>query len=183
MQFCTGHLYTSENPDVKEQCPGNSVWRLPQWCCQQSWDTSFQLQGITTRPPGSYSGRFFAFYIILAKKSYASNDCQLWKTTICDKRRYIFFVNIFENVELIQAGQLNVRRCRLGNVVLLERGKMVDVQPPPLRSLDDFLWNSARFSAPDIRNLEKWNNRIINNLLYYQTNYFASFLGLLLLVG
>lgn len=60
---------------------------------------------------------------------------------------------------------------------------MVDVQPPPLRTLDDYLFSSARFSAPDIRNLERCNNRIINNLLYYQTNYFISALAVLLLVG
>ncbi|KAJ8358803.1 hypothetical protein SKAU_G00153280 [Synaphobranchus kaupii] len=61
--------------------------------------------------------------------------------------------------------------------------KMADVQPPPLRTLDDFLFGSARFSVPDVRNLERWNNRIINNLLYYQTNYFASAAIFLVLVG
>lgn len=60
---------------------------------------------------------------------------------------------------------------------------MVDVQPPPLRSLDDFLLSSARFAAPDLRDLDRWNNRIINNLLYYQSNYFLSAVLLLLLVG
>ncbi|XP_028850290.1 PRA1 family protein 2 [Denticeps clupeoides] len=59
----------------------------------------------------------------------------------------------------------------------------MDVQPPPLRTLDDFILSSARFSFPDVRNLERWNNRIINNLLYYQSNYFVSFLALLALVG
>ncbi|XP_030639945.1 PRA1 family protein 2 [Chanos chanos] len=60
---------------------------------------------------------------------------------------------------------------------------MVDVQPPPFRTLDDFLLSSARFSVPDFRNLERWNNRIINNLLYYQSNYFASAVGFFLIVG
>ncbi|XP_016345717.1 PRA1 family protein 2-like isoform X1 [Sinocyclocheilus anshuiensis] len=60
---------------------------------------------------------------------------------------------------------------------------MVDVQPPPFRTLDDFLLGSARFSVPDVRNLDRWNNRIINNLLYYQSNYFASAVAFLLLVG
>ncbi|XP_036946139.1 PRA1 family protein 2 [Acanthopagrus latus] len=60
---------------------------------------------------------------------------------------------------------------------------MADVQPPPLRSLDDFLLSSARFAVPDVRDLDRWNNRIINNLLYYQSNYFLSALGLLLIVG
>ncbi|XP_029913691.1 PRA1 family protein 2 [Myripristis murdjan] len=60
---------------------------------------------------------------------------------------------------------------------------MVDVQPPPLRSLDDFVLGSARFAAPDVRDLDRWNNRIINNLLYYQSNYLLSLLGFLLLVG
>lgn len=60
---------------------------------------------------------------------------------------------------------------------------MADVQPPPLRSLDDFLLSSARFAVPDLRDLDRWNNRIINNLLYYQSNYFLSAVLLLLLVG
>ncbi|MEQ2165712.1 hypothetical protein GOODEAATRI_019963 [Goodea atripinnis] len=60
---------------------------------------------------------------------------------------------------------------------------MAGVQPPPLRSLDDFLLSSARFAVPDVRDLERWNNRMINNLLYYQTNYFLSTLGVLLIVG
>ncbi|KAM7372576.1 hypothetical protein PAMP_009734 [Pampus punctatissimus] len=60
---------------------------------------------------------------------------------------------------------------------------MAGVQPPPLRSLDDFLLSSARFAVPDLRDLDRWNNRIINNLLYYQSNYLLSALGFLLLVG
>ncbi|AWP18353.1 putative PRA1 family protein 3-like [Scophthalmus maximus] len=60
---------------------------------------------------------------------------------------------------------------------------MEGVRPPPLRSLDDFLLSSARFALPDVRDLDRWNNRIINNLLYYQSNYLLSALGLLLLVG
>ncbi|KAK5855677.1 hypothetical protein PBY51_007335 [Eleginops maclovinus] len=60
---------------------------------------------------------------------------------------------------------------------------MAGVQPPPLRSLDDFLLTSARFAVPDVRDLDRWNNRIINNLLYYQSNYFLSALILLLTVG
>lgn len=60
---------------------------------------------------------------------------------------------------------------------------MAGVQPPPLRSLDDFLLTSARFAVPDVRDLDRWNNRIINNLLYYQSNYFLSAAGFLLIVG
>uniref|UniRef100_A0A3Q4AQM1 PRA1 family protein n=1 Tax=Mola mola TaxID=94237 RepID=A0A3Q4AQM1_MOLML len=60
---------------------------------------------------------------------------------------------------------------------------MAGVRPPPLRSLDDFLLSSARFAVPDMRNLDRWNNRIINNLLYYQSNYFVCALVLLFMVG
>ncbi|KAG7477497.1 hypothetical protein MATL_G00070230 [Megalops atlanticus] len=60
---------------------------------------------------------------------------------------------------------------------------MADVQPPPLRTMDDFLLGSARFSIPDVRNLERLNNRIINNLLYYQSNYFVSVIIFLVIVG
>lgn len=76
-----------------------------------------------------------------------------------------------------------IPRCMLGRQVYYRLEKMADVQPPPLRTLDDFLLSSARFAVPDVRDLDRWNNRIINNLLYYQSNYFLSALGLLLIVG
>ncbi|KAK0135782.1 PRA1 family protein 3 [Merluccius polli] len=60
---------------------------------------------------------------------------------------------------------------------------MQDVQTPPLRTLGDFLLGSARFALPDLRNPERVNHRIINNLLYYQTNYLVSALGFLLVPG
>lgn len=41
-----------------------------------------------------------------------------------------------------------------------------------VRPIDDFIWGTARFSMPNVNDLEKWNNRIVQNLLYYQTNYF-----------
>ncbi|XP_051864897.1 PRA1 family protein 2-like [Pristis pectinata] len=58
-----------------------------------------------------------------------------------------------------------------------------EVQLPPFRTLDDFLCSSARFSLPDLKDPLRWNNRVINNLLYYQTNYLATVAGILLLVG
>ncbi|XP_017770492.1 PREDICTED: PRA1 family protein 3 [Nicrophorus vespilloides] len=42
----------------------------------------------------------------------------------------------------------------------------------PLRPLDDFLLDSARFQLPDVNDIEKWGKRVSNNLLYYQSNYF-----------
>lgn len=42
----------------------------------------------------------------------------------------------------------------------------------PLRTLDDFLLESARFQIPNFQDFEKWGKRVTNNLLYYQTNYF-----------
>uniref|UniRef100_A0A8C6WFX0 PRA1 family protein n=1 Tax=Neogobius melanostomus TaxID=47308 RepID=A0A8C6WFX0_9GOBI len=50
---------------------------------------------------------------------------------------------------------------------------MADVRPPPLRTLDDFALGSARFAVPCVRDVDRWNNRVVNNLLYYQTNYLA----------
>ncbi|CAJ0580045.1 unnamed protein product, partial [Mesorhabditis spiculigera] len=44
---------------------------------------------------------------------------------------------------------------------------------PPFRGLDDFLLESARYERPPLNDLTRWNNRIIANLLYYQTNYFS----------
>uniref|UniRef100_A0A8C0DVA9 PRA1 family protein n=1 Tax=Balaenoptera musculus TaxID=9771 RepID=A0A8C0DVA9_BALMU len=34
-----------------------------------------------------------------------------------------------------------------------------------------FLPGSDRFARPDFRDISKWNNRVVSNLLYYQTNY------------
>ncbi|XP_015120932.1 PRA1 family protein 3 isoform X2 [Diachasma alloeum] len=54
---------------------------------------------------------------------------------------------------------------------------------PPLRSLDDFVLESARFQIPNFRDLDKWNNRVVQNLLYYQTNYFFMAIIIFLIVG
>lgn len=53
---------------------------------------------------------------------------------------------------------------------------------PPLRSLDDFAFGSARFQLPNLQDLEKWGNRVVKNLLYYQTNYFGVFLVIYVLM-
>uniref|UniRef100_S4RR54 PRA1 family protein n=1 Tax=Petromyzon marinus TaxID=7757 RepID=S4RR54_PETMA len=60
---------------------------------------------------------------------------------------------------------------------------MADVRFPPLRAADDFVLGVARFGAPDMSDPARWNNRIINNLLYYQSNYAASIVAIMLLVG
>ena len=46
---------------------------------------------------------------------------------------------------------------------------------PPLRALDDFVLGSARLVAPDPCDPQRWCHRVINNLLYYQTNYLICF--------
>ncbi|KAG0724030.1 PRA1 family protein 3 [Chionoecetes opilio] len=53
----------------------------------------------------------------------------------------------------------------------------------PLRSLDDFLMESARFQIPNLKDGEKWANRVVQNLLYYQTNYFLTHLVIFAVVG
>jgi len=58
-----------------------------------------------------------------------------------------------------------------------------DLELPPLRNLDDFLLESARFQIPNIKDLDKWGNRVVNNLLYYQTNYFFMSVVIFLIVG
>ncbi|CAJ0919775.1 unnamed protein product [Ranitomeya imitator] len=49
----------------------------------------------------------------------------------------------------------------------------MDVLVAPLRAWDDFFPGSDRFSRPDFQDISRWNNRVISNLLYYQTNYLA----------
>lgn len=45
------------------------------------------------------------------------------------------------------------------------------LQFAPLRPLDEFILGSARFQLPDLSDFEKWGNRVVKNLCYYQTNY------------
>merc|ERR1719356_2275902 len=62
--------------------------------------------------------------------------------------------------------------------------KMIDdLSLPPMRSADDFFpGGSARFGSPDLNDLQRVNNRMVNNLLYYQSNYFALFFACLSIV-
>ena len=59
----------------------------------------------------------------------------------------------------------------------------MDVEIAPLKSMDDFLLNSARFQIPNFKDPDKWANRVIQNLLYYQTNYFLLAVVIFLFVG
>uniref|UniRef100_A0AC35GVX0 PRA1 family protein n=1 Tax=Panagrolaimus sp. PS1159 TaxID=55785 RepID=A0AC35GVX0_9BILA len=52
-----------------------------------------------------------------------------------------------------------------------------DVQLPPFRPLNEFVLDKTRYDWPNVGNLEKMNNRMYANLLYFQTNYFAVILG------
>lgn len=65
----------------------------------------------------------------------------------------------------------------------MSKGKLSDLELAPLRSLDDFLLESARFQIPNVRDLEKWGFRVNNNLLYYQTNYFLMSVIIFIIVG
>ncbi|XP_022258369.1 PRA1 family protein 3-like [Limulus polyphemus] len=60
---------------------------------------------------------------------------------------------------------------------------MAEVEVAPLRALDDFLLGSATFQIPNVKNLDKWANRVMNNLLYYQTNYFVMATLVFLIIG
>lgn len=51
-----------------------------------------------------------------------------------------------------------------------------------LRSIDDFLTN-ATWSLPDFSNLDRFNNRVISNLIYYQLNYYISGFIMMFLIG
>lgn len=60
---------------------------------------------------------------------------------------------------------------------------MSNVEFAPLRPVNDFLLDSARFQAPNLSDPERWTNRVINNLLFYQTNYFLVAVIMFILVG
>ncbi|XP_029991198.1 ADP-ribosylation factor-like 6 interacting protein 5a [Sphaeramia orbicularis] len=69
-------------------------------------------------------------------------------------------------------------RCQIIN-----RKEMAKVELTPLRSWDDFFPGWERFAKPDVKDLAKWNNRVVSNLLYYQTNYLATAIVIFLVVG
>uniref|UniRef100_A0A8C2JUZ0 PRA1 family protein n=1 Tax=Cyprinus carpio TaxID=7962 RepID=A0A8C2JUZ0_CYPCA len=61
---------------------------------------------------------------------------------------------------------------------------MAKVELAPLRNWDDdFYPGLERFGRPDPRDLAKWNNRVVSNLLYYQTNYLLLAISVFLVVG
>jgi len=61
--------------------------------------------------------------------------------------------------------------------------RMDRVEFAPMRPLDDFVLQSARFQLPNFKEPARWANRVTNNLLYYQTNYFFTALVVFLIVG
>lgn len=62
-------------------------------------------------------------------------------------------------------------------------GNNQNIKLAKVRELDDFILSSARFQIPPYNDLQKWNDRIISNLLYYQTNYFILIGIVFLLIG
>ncbi|KAJ7998599.1 hypothetical protein DPEC_G00206570 [Dallia pectoralis] len=53
----------------------------------------------------------------------------------------------------------------------------------PLRTWDDFFPGSDQFVIPQVRDLTKWNNRVVNNLFYYQTNHLVFAVTVFLILG
>ncbi|XP_043977498.1 PRA1 family protein 3-like [Gambusia affinis] len=60
---------------------------------------------------------------------------------------------------------------------------MVKVELAPLRSWDDFFPGSERFAKPDFGDVARWNNRVVSNLLYYQSNYMVLAIAVFSIVG
>ncbi|XP_026097275.1 PRA1 family protein 3-like isoform X1 [Carassius auratus] len=60
---------------------------------------------------------------------------------------------------------------------------MAGMELAPFRPWGDLFPGVDRFSKPEVSDLSKWNNRVISNLLYYQTNYFAAAVVFILMVG
>lgn len=65
----------------------------------------------------------------------------------------------------------------------MTQASLNNFQFAPLRSLDDFLMESARFQIPNLGDFEKWGNRVVKNLLYYQSNYFLLAAIELIIIG
>ncbi|XP_077459037.1 ADP-ribosylation factor-like 6 interacting protein 5a [Stigmatopora argus] len=57
------------------------------------------------------------------------------------------------------------------------------VELTPLRPWADFFPWGDRFAKPDTKDLARWNNRVLCNLLYYQTNYLVLSIVVFIIVG
>ena len=56
------------------------------------------------------------------------------------------------------------------------------MQFAPFRAYKDLVGQAENYAIPDLKDLARINNRITNNLLYYQTNYFLIFLAFFVLI-
>uniref|UniRef100_A0A087XK74 PRA1 family protein n=2 Tax=Poecilia formosa TaxID=48698 RepID=A0A087XK74_POEFO len=66
---------------------------------------------------------------------------------------------------------------------ITHRTLMAKVEVAPLRSWDDFFPGSERFAKPDFGDMARWNNRVVSNLLYYQSNYLVLAIAVFFIVG
>ncbi|CAF2644883.1 unnamed protein product [Rotaria sp. Silwood2] len=57
-----------------------------------------------------------------------------------------------------------------------------DLRFTPFRTINDFILD-ATWNIPNFSDFPRLNNRIVSNLIYYQTNYFVFGIALFLLVG
>ena len=82
--------------------------------------------------------------------------------------------------------KINIRSQCLSYFFLFNKNSeiaMDDIEVAPFRPLDDFLLSSARYQVPNFRDANRCVNRIMNNLLYYQSNYFVAAIIIFVIVG
>jgi hypothetical protein len=53
----------------------------------------------------------------------------------------------------------------------------------PFRPFNDFVGGAEDYGLPTFNDLVRWNNRVTNNLLYYQSNYFLVILAFFVFIG
>ncbi len=87
----------------------------------------------------------------------------------------MFVVN--ELVSVCCIFQINMRR-----EIRDQLSPSQDLRFAPFRSINDFILD-ATWNIPNFSDFPKLNNRLVSNLIYYQTNYFVFGIALFLLVG
>lgn len=90
-------------------------------------------------------------------KNSISPKYSLWKDTVLPQ--------LLDTTRVLQTKHRTRMATTEGNTTV------GGVQFAPLRPLDDFILGSARFQLPNFKDFEKWGNRVVKNLCYYQTNY------------
>ena len=102
----------------------------------------------------------------------------------------LLLIVLYPDLKKVSENFFKKQRDQRSQVSNSKMNSSSEIELAPLRSLDDFILSksrshfsslsilvsdlASRFQVPDYNNVEKLINRIVSNLIYYQTNYALS---------